>query len=308
MRMSGRDWGLLIALSLLWGGAFFFSEIAVEAIGPLTIVAGRVGMAAIMLLAIVYLSGHRLPMERTAIGAFLLMGILNNAVPFSLIVWGQTHIDSSLAAILNAMTPVWAVLAAHLLTTDDRLTPARIAGIIVSFLGVITLIGPAALGGITDAGWGMLSVFMAGLSYALAGLFGRRFKALPVQVAAAGMLTASTLIMIPTALIVEQPWMFNPSLKHIGAVGGLAFLSTTLGYLLYFRLLRSAGPTNTQLVTFLIPISALALGVLILGERPEPRALAGMALIFTGLAVLDGRLATLLRRRRARPDLPYNKP
>ncbi|WP_404386358.1 DMT family transporter [Caenispirillum salinarum] len=299
MRMTGRDWVLLLALSLLWGGAFFFSKIAVAEIGPLTTAAGRVSLAAVVLLAAVRLGGHRMPVGWSAAGAFLLMGLINNAVPFSLIFWGQTRIDSSLAAILNATTPVWAVLAAHLLTSDDRLTPARILGILVSLAGVVVLIGPAALDGITEAGWGMLAVLMAGLSYALAGLYGRRFKALPVQVAAAGMLTGSTVLMIPAALVVEQPWTYTPGLIHLAAVGGLALLSTALAYLLYFRLLRSAGPTNTQLVTFLIPVSALCLGVLVLGERPEPQAFLGMALIFAGLAVIDGRLAARLRQRRA---------
>lgn len=299
MRMSGRDWGLLLALSLLWGGAFFFSKIAVQEIGPLTTAAGRVTLAAVLLHVYVRMSGLRFPVGLAAWGAFLVMGLVNNAIPFSLILWGQTRIDSSLAAILNATTPVFAVIAAHLLTTDDRITPARAVGIVVSLSGAVVLIGPAALGGITEAGWGMLAVMGAGIAYSLAGLYGRRFKALPVPVAAAGMLTGSSVLMIPASLALEQPWTFTPDALHLGAVVGLAVLSTALAYLLYFRLLRSAGPTNTQLVTFLIPVSALALGVLILGERPEPRAFGGMALIFAGLAVLDGRVTAAVRRRLA---------
>lgn len=297
MSMSGRDWVLLILLSLLWGGAFFFSKIAVGAIGPLTTAACRVSLAAVVLLAVVRLGGHRMPAGRAAWGAFLVMGLVNNAIPFSLIFWGQTRIDSSLAAILNAMTPVFAVLLAHAVTRDEKLTPAKGVGVATALGGVVLLIGPAALGGITGAGWGMLAVLAAGVSYAAAGLWGRRFKALPVQVAAAGMLTGSSVLLIPAAVVVERPWVFEPALVHVAAVIGLALLSTALAYLLYFRVLRSAGPTNVQLVTFLIPVSALALGVLILGERLEPRALGGMALIFAGLAVIDGRVKGMVVRR-----------
>lgn len=297
MRMTGRDWGLLILLSLLWGGAFFFSKIAVGAIGPLTTAACRVSLAALVLLAVVRIGGHHMPTGREAWSAFLVMGLINNAIPFGLIFWGQTRIDSSLAAILNAMTPVFAVLLAHVLTQDEKLTPAKSLGVATALAGVVLLIGPAALGGITAAGWGMLAVLGAGVSYALAGLYGRRFKALPVQVAAAGMLCGSSVLLIPTALAVEQPWTFSPGLVHVAAVVGLALLSTALAYLLYFRVLRSAGPTNVQLVTFLIPVSALALGVVILGERLAPAAFAGMALIFTGLAVIDGRIKGFVARR-----------
>lgn len=297
MRMSGRDWGLLILLSLLWGGAFFFSKIAVGAIGPMTTAACRVALAAGVLLAVVRLGGHRMPTEAAALGAFLVMGLLNNAIPFTLIFWGQTHIDSSLAAILNAMTPVFAVLIAHAATRDEKLTPAKGLGVVVALGGVVLLIGPAALGGLTAAGWGMLAVLAAGVSYACAGIWGRRFKGLPVQVAAAGMLCGSSVLLIPTALVVERPWVFDPAAVHVAAVIGLALLSTALAYLLYFRILQSAGATNVALVTFLIPVSALALGVLILGERLEPGALGGMALIFVGLGIIDGRLQGLMVRR-----------
>ncbi len=297
MRMTGRDWGLLILLSLLWGGAFFFSKIAVGAIGPLTTAACRVSLAALVLLAVVRLGGHRMPTGAAALGAFLVMGMLNNAIPFTLIFWGQTHIDSSLAAILNAMTPVFAVLIAHVATRDEALTPAKGLGVAVALGGVILLIGPAALGGLTAAGWGMLAVLAAGVSYACAGIYGRRFKDLPVQVAAAGMLCGSSVLLIPTAVVVERPWVFDPGAVQVAAVVGLALLSTALAYLLYFRILQSAGATNVALVTFLIPVSALALGVLILGERLEPLAFGGMALIFAGLGIIDGRLQGAMARR-----------
>jgi drug/metabolite transporter (DMT)-like permease len=264
--MGPREWLLLLALALLWGGSFFFAELALMELRPLTVVLGRVGFAALALWAVLALSGRRLPASPRLWCAFLVMGALNNAIPFSLIVWAQVELDSGLAAILNATTPLFTVLLAHLVTAEERLTWNRVAGVLLGLGGVAVLIGPTALTGLGLAGLSQIAVLAAALSYACAGLYGRRFRGLPPSSAAAGMLTASTVLLLP-----------------------LALLCTALAYLLYFRILASAGATNLLLVTFLIPPGALLLGAMFLGERPEWTAYAGMALIFAGLAAVDGR-------------------
>ena len=298
--MGPREWVLLVTLSVLWGGSFFFAEVALVDLAPLTVVVGRVAIAALALTIGIYVTGGRLPGGRGLWGAFLVMGALNNAIPFSLIVWGQVHIDSGLAAILNATTPLFTVLLAHVLTADERLTPARLAGVLIGLAGVAVLIGPDALQGLGAQALAQLAVVAAAVSYACAGIFGRRFKTVTSAQASAGMLIGATVWMLPLALLVDQPWTLAPGPVSLAAVAAMALLCTALAYLFYFKILAAAGATNLLLVTFLIPVSALLLGVFILGEDPAWTAYAGMALIFAGLAAIDGRLWGRLRRRRPR--------
>ncbi|ACL61523.1 DMT family transporter [Methylobacterium nodulans] len=291
--MTASEWGLLLCLSLLWGGSFFFTGVALQALPPLTLVVLRVGLAAIILNIVVVALGWRMPRDRRIWRAFLGMGLLNNAIPFCLIVWGQTQIASGLAAILNATTPLWTVVVAHLLTPDEAMTGRRLAGVLLGLAGVAVMVGPAVLGGLGADALAQAAVLAAALSYAFASIYGRRFghMGVPPLVTAAGQVTASTLMLGPLALVVDHPWTLPaPGLAASGAVLGIAALSTALAYVLYFRLLASAGATNLVLVTFLIPVSAIALGVLVLGERLAPRHFAGMALIGAGLACIDGRL------------------
>lgn len=306
--MTAKLWLLLAILSVLWGSSFFFSEVALAELGPLTVVLGRVVLAALMLIGFVYLAGHRLPSAPRLWGAFLVMGALNNAIPFSLIVWGQVSIDSGLAAILNATTPLFAVLLAHFLTRDERMTRGRAAGVLLGLAGVAVLVGPEVLGDLGaqggTQGLAQLAVLGAAFSYGCAGIYGRRFKDLPTVVAAAGMVICSAVLMLPVALVVERPWEMAPGALTWAAVFGLAFFSTAVGYLIYFRVLALAGATNLLLVTFLVPVSALFLGVVVLGERPDAAAFAGLALIFAGLAAVDGRL---FRSRRS-PAGPRSRP
>jgi drug/metabolite transporter (DMT)-like permease len=246
-------------------------------------------LAALALLGFLALRGRTLPLSLRAWRGFLIMGLLNNAIPFALINWGQTQIDSGLAAILNATTPLFTVLLAHLCTADEKLTRKRVAGVLLGLAGVIVMIGPSALrgpllGAQGLAGLGKLAVVCAALSYAGAGLFGRRLTGLSPVVAACGMLVASALVMLPVALIVDGPAGLAAA-RSAGppiwsALAGLALLSTALADIVYFRILATAGATNLLLVTFLIPVSALMLGGLFLGERPGPGEFAGMALIF----------------------------
>jgi drug/metabolite transporter (DMT)-like permease len=243
--MGAIEWLLLLALSVLWGGAFLFSEVALEEVRPFTLVLGRVGFAAIVLLALVFASGRRMPDSLAAWRPFLVMGALNNLIPFSLIVWGQTEITGGLASILNATTPLFTVLLAHFLTRDERITPSRLAGLALGIAGVAVMIGPAALHGLGLHLLAQIAVLGAALAYALAGIYGRRFRDQPPLVTATAQVSASTLMMLPIALFVDRPWTGAlPGAATWAAILGVAILGTALAYILYFRILaRPAPPT-----------------------------------------------------------------
>jgi drug/metabolite transporter (DMT)-like permease len=296
-RMGPAEWGLLLTLAVLWGGSFLFGKVAVADLPPLTLVLARVGLAALALLAVVRLSGHRLPRSPRVWGSFAVMGALNNVVPFGLIFWAQTEIASGLASILNATTPLFTIVVAHLATRDERVSPNRLAGVLVGFAGAVVVIGPDALTGVGGHVLGQVAVLGAALSYAVAGVFGGRFRGLPAVVPAAGQLTGSTALVLPAALLIDRPWtLAPPSPATWGAVAALALLCTAVAYVIYFRILAAAGATNLLLVTFLIPVSALLLGAAVLGEHLDPRDGIGMLLIFAGLAAIDGRPLAAARR------------
>jgi drug/metabolite transporter (DMT)-like permease len=299
--MGGREWAMLLALAALWGGSFFFNGVAVRELPSLTLVWLRVAVAAIALLLVLRALGQPLPRDRRIWAAFLSMGLLNNALPFVLIVWGQHRIASGLAAILNATTPLFGVLVAHALTRDERLTGLKAGGVALGLGGAAVMIGPDALGGLGNDIPAQLACLAAALSYAFAGIYGRRFRRLGVAplAAAAGQVCASTLLLLPVMLLIDQPWtLAPPNAATWGAVLGVGLLSTALAYWLYFRILAASGATNLLLVTFLIPVSAILLGVSVLGETLQPRHLLGMALIGGGLAFIDGRLPRRLHPAR----------
>lgn len=290
--MGAREWAMLIALSVLWGGSFFFVGVAVADLPPLTIVTLRVGLAAIALWSIALVMGLRPPKSVVVWAAFLGMGLLNNVIPFALIVWGQTQIASGLASILNAATPIFTVVVAGMLLPDERATPLKLVGVAVGFLGVVVMIGLPAI----DGGGRLLAqvaIIAATLSYAFAGVYGRRFKSMAINpiLTAAGQVTASAIVLAPIAFTVEGPLdMAAPSLETWAAIVGLAVLSTAIAYVLYFKILESAGATNLLLVTLLVPVSAILLGSLFLNEALEVVHFVGMALIALGLSAIDGRL------------------
>ena len=295
--MSGSDWLLLILLSILWGGSFFFAKVAVAELPPLTIVLGRVLIAATALHLLVVATGQRMPGDLKLWRDFLVMGLLNNAIPFSLIFWGQKEIASGLASILNATTPLFTVLVAHTLTRDEKATFAKLSGVALGLLGVALMIGLDLAGGFGSHLTSELAVLGAALSYAFAGVFGRRFRGRTPLVVAAGQLTGSSALILPLALLVDRPWTLAvPSHGTVTAVIGLALLSTALAYVIFFRILARAGATNLLLVTFLIPVSALLLGFAFLREAISAHQLLGMLLIGLGLAAIDGRLLRHVRR------------
>ncbi|KQT59818.1 MULTISPECIES: DMT family transporter [unclassified Aureimonas] len=304
--MTHLEWGMLLLLSVLWGGSFFFTGIAVRELPPLTIVFLRVALAAVILLAALRAIGLPMPKSRSVWMAFFGMGVLNNVVPFCLIVWGQTHIASGLASILNATTPLFTVVVAHGLTTDEKMTGGRLAGVLLGLLGVVVIIGPAVLGTFGTNVLAQIAVLGAALSYAFAGIYGRRFKrmGIPAMATATGQVSASAIMLLPMVLVVDRPWTLPmPHMTTWAAMIGIAALSTALAYVLYFRLLASAGATNLLLVTFLIPVSAIVLGSLVLGETVQVKHVAGMLCIGLGLAAIDGRLWKNLRFGRA-PSAP----
>jgi len=284
---------MLVSLSVLWGGSFFFAKIAVGEMPPLTLALGRVAIAATFLIALARATGVALP-DRWR--PFLVMGLLDNALPFSLIFWGQTHIASGLAAILNATTPLFTVLVAHFATADEKLNVARLAGVAAGFAGVVVMLGPDLLRDLGAAVAAQLACLGAAISYAFAGIYGRRFRGEPALRVAAGQLIASSAMLAPLVIVLDRPWQLAPPGANAwGALVALATLSTALGYLLYFRILARAGATNVLLVTFLIPVSAILLGTLLLGEALAMRHLVGMAAIAVGLAAIDGRPLKFLK-------------
>jgi drug/metabolite transporter (DMT)-like permease len=288
--MSPLEWGLLLLLSTVWGGSFFFAAVALREVGPLTVTISRVLIAAILLHLFILLAGLRMPRDTRTWVAFLGMGLLNNIIPFSLIFWGQTHIASGLASILNATTPLFTVVIAHVLTHNEKLTAGRTLGVLIGFAGVVVMIGADLLQGLGNNLLAQLAVLGAAVTYGFASVYGRRFRQLPPICTAAGQVTTSTIVMLPVALLLERPWSLPmPGWQTFAALALLGALCTAFAYGLYFRILRTAGSTNISLVTFLVPVSALLLGMLILGERLEPKHFLGMALIGVGLAAIDGR-------------------
>ena len=292
--MTPRLWGLLFALSIVWGGSFFFAAVALRGFPPFIIVLGRVAIAAAALAVACRAAGFALPRGRQAWMACAGMGLLNNALPFTLIVVGQQYIPSGLAAVVNAATPVFAVLCAHFLTRDEKLTANRLAGALTGMAGVAVLAGPATF--VPGHGAELLGIGLclcACLSYGLSGVWSRRVRraGLSPLPAAAGQCASSALMMLPLVLLFDQPWALPaPPGDAVAALLGFGLFSTALAYVLFYTILAGAGATNTMLVTLLVPVTALLLGSLVLGETLAARHFAGMAVIGLGLVVMDGRV------------------
>jgi drug/metabolite transporter (DMT)-like permease len=295
--MGGVEWALLIGLSILWGGAFMCARVAVQEVPPFTVVFARVALGALALMLAMRLMRVSFGPALARWPQFLVMGVLNNIIPFSLLFYGQTQIAAGLASILNATTPLFSVLVAHVLTRDEKATGLKIAGVLAGFGGVALMMGPYALAGSTANLWAQLACLGAAVSYAFAGVYGRRFKGLPPLATATGQVSASALMMLPVMLIHDQVLTLPlPSGAAVAAIMALALLGTALAYIIFFEILKRSGATNVMLVTLLVPVSAILLGALVLGEALMPRHFAGMAGIALGLALIDGRLIRALRR------------
>lgn len=286
--LTPRAWAELFLLGLIWGGVFLAVRVTLDELPFVTTVLHRTFWAMLVLWgAVLWL---RLPVPRDAAtwSAFLVMGLLNNVIPFALMAWGQLHIESGLTSILNAATAVFGVIVAALVFADERLTPRRALGVALGFGGVVTAIGPGALASFDLRSTAQLAVLGGTLSYALAGAWARaRLSHLPPQLAAAGMLTGSTLVLLPAALLIDGPLQLDLRPPTWAAIAYMAVIATAGAYLLYYRVLRMAGSGNLMLVTLVIPPVAIVLGAMARGEALSPRAYAGFVLLALGLLLLN---------------------
>jgi len=282
---------MLLALAAVWGGSFFFVEVALREVGPLTIVLHRVFWAVPALGLVLWWKGFALPRGLKLWGAYGVMGALNNAIPFTLIVWGQTQIEGGLASILNGTTAVLGAVVAGLLLVDERLTVHKMLGALLGLFGVAAIMGPSAASGLDLRNLGQFAILGAALSYSFASVWGKvALKGNPPEVNAFGMVSASVAIMIPLAIYFEGTPSLSLSWPVWGSLLGVAWLATALAYLLYFGILVRAGAANLMLVTLMIPPFAITLGWMFLDERLGLEAGIGFALIALGLAVTDGRM------------------
>lgn len=298
-RIPLRTWIDLVLLALLWGGSFLAIRTALDEIGFLSAVTHRVLWATLILWAVVIWKRLPVPRSPRIWAAFLVMGLLNNVIPFSLMAWGQLSIESGLTAILNAATAIWGVLIASLAFADEPMTPRRTLGILTGFLGVAIAIGLANLAAFDIRSLAQLAVIAGTISYACASSWARlTLSGHPPLVAATGMLTGATLVMLPLALFVEGPLPLSLASETWGAIGFYAVASTALAYILYYRILAAAGAGNLMLVTLMIPPIAILLGVWVRGESLATNAYAGFALLALGLLILDGRLGHVFGKTR----------
>ena len=302
LAMTPLEWALLILLSMLWGGSFFFVEIALRELSPFTIVFVRLFLGALGLFGVAVYLGLSFPRGVRVWISFFCLGLFNNAVPFGLLVWGQVHLASGVAAIFNATTPLFTLVIAHFFTADEKITPTKLLGIIIGVGGVATLIGAKFD---DSSGWVLLAscaCLGAACSYGIAGVFARRFLASGIapMTAASGQVFASSMLLLPLALAFDQPWNLPaPNLATLASLVAIGLFSTSLAYVLYFRILTTAGATNLSLVTLLVPASAIVLGVGILDEQLLPKHVAGMTLIALGLITIDGRVWRRIREVRS---------
>jgi drug/metabolite transporter (DMT)-like permease len=295
--MGAFEWVLLLFLSVLWGGSFFFAKIAVLEMAPFTIVLCRVAIGAAILAVAVRVSGLQFPSTLAGWLPFFVMGLLNNVLPFSLIFWGQQEIEEGFASVLNAGTPLAGAVVAHFFTQDEKLRSNRLLGVLVGIAGVAVLIGPAGMSLNWDRLLGAAAVLAATVSYGFAGVWGKRFRGVPALTSACCQLTASTLIMTPLVLFFDRPWERPlPGPATLTAVLALAVLSTALAYVIFFTILRRSGASNVMLVTLLVPFTASILGILFLGESMPATELAGALLVALALLIIDGRPFAALRR------------
>ncbi|HTY70755.1 MAG TPA: EamA family transporter [Alphaproteobacteria bacterium] len=295
--MTLGDWLLLGLLGVLWSGSYIFVAIAVREVPPFTLVFVRVSLAALLLWLMAVASGAAFPQQAKTWAALALGGVLNCALPFVLLFWGQQHLPASLAAILISTGPLLTIVCAHFLTPDERMTAQKLIGVSLGLVGAAVLVGVDALSDFGVQSLAELGVLGAALCYALAAVVSRQFAGQPPIVTAVGQLATSGLAILPAALIVDRPWQMPwPGAAGFGATVGLTLFSTALAYIVFFRLLRNVGAGNAMLVSFLTPVGASILGTALLGEHLAPHNLAGMVLIFAGFAVIDGRLLSAARR------------
>jgi drug/metabolite transporter (DMT)-like permease len=294
--MNAKNLFLLILLAALWGPSFLFIKVAVEEIPPLTLVLGRVAIGAFFLLVALRLARRSLPRDRTLWRQFAVLAVLHNALPWTLLSWGEQYIDSALASILNGTTPLFTIILAHYWVEGDRMTSSKVLGVLLGFAGLFLLILPSLEDGVQASTWGIIAVTAASALYGVAIIYSRNhLRGLPPLVAPASQLILATVYMFPLAMIIDQPWELpTPSATALAAMVALGILGTGLAFIVYYRLLETANPTYISMVTYVIPVFGVILGVLVLGEQLTWYALAGFALILLGVMVVNGLFANHL--------------
>ncbi len=298
-KLDGTGWLLIGILSILWGGAFFLIEVGLRSYPPITLVFMRLVLAVPPMWIAMRLMGQRLPSQARVWGLLAVVGALNCALPFILFFWGQQYLDSGYASILNATTPLWGVITAHFLTSDEKATPARILGVLIGMAGIVVMVGPEAMKGLSNNLLAQIACIISTIFYSFAAIYGRRLSQteLTPMAVATGQTMMAALMMVPVVVLVDQPWtMATPRLDSTLAGLTLALFSTALAYTLYFRLIDRSGASNAQLVAFLMPILAVILGIAFLGESLSGGQIVGAALIAIGLAILDGRLVARFQK------------
>lgn len=295
----------LVFLASLWGPSFLFIKVAVEDIPPLTLVVGRVGVAALLLYFILRIQGRNLPKFGPVWKHFAVMAFVQNAFPFALFNWGEQHIDSALAAILNGTTPLFTILLAHYFVEDDRLTPAKVGGVLIGFGGLVLLIVPSLVDGIQATTWGLLAIAVAAASYGVAIVYSRlNLRGQPPLVAPTAQLGLAALFMLPLSLIFEQPYSLPlPSLTSLGALLALAVFGTAVAFVVYYRIIEQVSASYVSMVTYLVPVFGVVLGVLVLNEQLTWNAYAGCGLILTGVMIVNGVFDKYLAWRRRPTDV-----
>ena len=288
--MTLRQLGLLVLLGLIWGASFMFIKVALPTVPPFTIVFIRTALAGLVLYAVVRLRGSRMPPPGAIWGSFLVMGLLNGAIPYSLINWGEVHIEAGLGAIFNSLMPLFTVVFAHFATRDERFSRRKLAGVFLGLAGVILLMGPSALKGLGSHVLGQLAVAGAAASYAVAAIYGKRLGKDTPFVLATGQMAGGALLIAPFMVVVDKPWTLSPDLPAIFCLLLLAVTNTALAYVLYYRLLAQLGATRLSLVTYIIPISGVFWGWLVLGERLGWPAFAALGLILASVATVSDML------------------
>ncbi len=294
--MNWKNLGLLMLLAAMWGPSFLFIKVAVGDIPPLTLVLGRVAIGALFLSAVLVLQRRQLPRERRVWRILAFTALMQNALPWVLLSWGEQYIDSALASILNGTTPLFTIVLAHFLVEGDRLTASKVLGVALGFAGLFLLILPSLAGGVRASTWGIIAITVASAAYGVAIVYGRKhLRGLPPLVAPTTQLLLATAYMLPIALLVDQPWNLPaPSPAALASLLALGILGTGLAFIVYFRLLETADPTYLSMVTYVIPIFGVILGVLVLNERLTWHTLAGFALILLGVMVVNGLFANYL--------------
>lgn len=290
------EFALLLALATLWGGSYTFIKLGVETIPPLTLIAARTLIAGLILLAVIRGRGLRMPRDLTAWRRFLTQACLNSVVPFTLIAWAERSVDAGLASILNGTTPVFVFLISLALMSGKRPDWRKGLGVAAGVAGISLIVGVDAFSGLGSQALPQLAIVAATIAYACAALFGRHFTGMDPLLPAAGSMLTGTALLIPAALVVDRPWTLAPSQESLLALLALSVFSTALAFAIYFRLIRTLGSVGTTAVSYLrVPIG-VAIGLVFLGERLQPTAWAGLALVVVGVMAM-----TLPEKKQARP-------